>query len=240
MHIHYFQHDDFEDLAYIGRWAEKSGIATSCTRFDRPGPRFPLHSAYDWLIIMGGAMGAYEDDKHPWLSDEKRFIREAIELGKTVFGICLGSQLVAASLGAKVYPNTDPEIGFFPVVFNASAAQDGVFCHFPQQLTVMHWHNDTFELPDGAILMASSEATKNQAFRWGKNVFAFQFHFEMNMQAARTLVEKSGQNLPTSRWIQLPEDLQRQSATLQQNNDLFDIILSEMQNLTGQASKPTR
>lgn len=231
MHIHYLQHDDFEDLAYIGQWAEQKGFSTSCTRFDLPNPVLPGHECYDWLCIMGGKMGAYEEHEFPWLEDEKKFIREAIVLGKIVMGICLGSQLVASALGAKVYPNPSPEIGFFPVEFNKNANSDPVFGLFPQQLTAMHWHNDTFDLPVGAICMASSAATQNQAFRLGTKVFAIQFHFEMTELSANILIEKSGQNLVESSWVQSPKTIREMAYICKNNNRIFDGILDEIQRL---------
>jgi GMP synthase (glutamine-hydrolysing) len=228
MHIHYFQHDDYEDLAYIGQWAENKGFTTSCTRFDFPDPKLPEHENYDWLIILGGKMGAYEEDLFPSLVDEKKFIREAIEKGKLVMGICLGSQMIASSLGADVYPNSVPEIGYFPVYFNPNAQLDEVFGLFPEQLTVMSWHNDTFDLPEGAVCMASSAVTRNQAFRWGKNVFALQFHFEMNERAANTLIDKSGRNLIASDSVQPAEVIRSMNHVTIENNRIFGRILEKL------------
>lgn len=228
MHIHYFQHDDFEDLAYIGQWALEKGITTSCTRFDLPNPKFPAHETYDWLCIMGGEMGAYEESKYPWLVEEKKFIRESVDKGKIVVGICLGSQMIASSLGAKVYPNTTAEIGYFPVHFNQNAEQDDIFSLFPEQITVMHWHNDTFDLPEGAVCMASSAVTQNQAFRRGKNVFALQFHFEMNEKAANTLIGKSGTNLKVSEYVQPAEAIRSMNFVTIENNRLFSRILDRL------------
>ncbi len=228
MHIHYFQHDDFEDLAYIGEWAKSKGFTTSCTRFDLDDPKLPNHKEYDWLIILGGAVGAYEETLYPWLIDEKKFIREAIKEGKVVLGICLGSQMIASSLGAEVYPNKAPEIGYFPVHLNIHANQDDVFSLFPEKLTVMHWHNDTFNLPEGAVCMASSATTKNQAFRWGKNVFALQFHFEMNEISANTLIEKSGKNLKISESVQPVEVIRSMIHVNAENNRIFSQVLEKL------------
>lgn len=228
MHLHYFQHDDFEDLAYIGDWAKSKGFSTSCTRFDLAFPKLPKHNEYDWLIILGGAVGAYEETLYPWLIEEKKYIREAIHEGKIVIGICLGSQMIASSLGADVYPNSAPEIGYFPVYFNQNAKQDDVFSLFPKELTVMHWHNDTFNLPAGASCMASSATTCNQAFRWGKNVFALQFHFEMNEISANTLIERSGMNLKISESVQPAEVIQSMNHVIIENNKLFGQFLDKL------------
>ncbi|HPT13637.1 MAG TPA: type 1 glutamine amidotransferase [Bacteroidales bacterium] len=228
MHLHYFQHDDYEDLAYIREWAQNKGFTTSCTRLDRADPKLPSHGDYDWLIILGGAVGAYEEALYPWLIEEKKFIREAIREGKLVLGICLGSQLIASSLGADVYPNSAPEIGYFPVYFNQNAKQDDLYSLLPDELTVMHWHNDTFNLPEGAVCMASSARTRNQAFRWGKNVFALQFHFELTEMSANTLIDKSGKNLQISESVQPAEVIRSKNYVTLENNRLFGQFLDKL------------
>jgi GMP synthase-like glutamine amidotransferase len=115
MHIHYFQHDHFEDLGFIGEWAANHNFTTSVTRFDQK-PEFPSHDDYDWLVILGGKMGVNDSAEFPWLTEEIAFIKQAIRKGKTVIGICLGSQLIATALGARVYRNTEPEIGFLLLI----------------------------------------------------------------------------------------------------------------------------
>ena len=164
MHIHYFQHDHFEDLGYIGEWAASHDITTSVTRFDIK-PEFPLHEEYDWLVVLGGKMGVNDSDQFPWITAEIEFIKESIQLKKNVLGICLGSQLVASALGARVYKNQKPEMGFFPVTFNRDAQTDKVFRHFPAELKVMHMHFDIFDVPQAALAMASSNVSPCQAFR---------------------------------------------------------------------------
>jgi GMP synthase (glutamine-hydrolysing) len=129
---------------------------------------------------MGGPMNIYEYRNHPWLREEKRFIREAIESGRRVLGICLGAQLIADVLGAKIYQNDTFEIGWFPVRFAEAKKAAPVFANFPDQLTVLHWHGDTFDLPPGAAHLAESDACKNQAFAFGPKVAALQFHIEMD------------------------------------------------------------
>ncbi len=122
------------------------------------------------------------------------FITDAVESGKPVLGVCLGSQLLAAALGAKVYPNSQPEIGWYPVNFQADWA--------PETLTVCHWHGDTFELPEGAELLASSAITKNQAFRFGRNAVGVQFHLEMTPASIDGMIEACGHHLQPGDWVQ--------------------------------------
>ncbi len=131
MHIHYFQHDHFEDLGFIGDWAASRGFTTSVTRFDLK-PEFPLHEDFDWLVVMGGKMSVNDTDEFPWLSEEINFIEKAIQAGKIVIGICLGSQLVAKACGANVVRNEVPEMGFWPVKFLPKASGGCCFQAFPK------------------------------------------------------------------------------------------------------------
>ncbi len=224
MHIHCFQHDHYENLGYIGKWAACGGITTSYTRFDLE-PLFPEMESFDWLVIMGGKMSVNEESKHPWLALEKKFIRDAIRAGKTVLGICLGSQLIAGALGAVVYQNTEPEIGFFPVTFSEAASADPVFRHFPKEISVLHLHEDTFVIPKGAIGMASSVITRNQAFRFGQRVFAFQFHFEVTAESLPVLIKADNNQLAPGQWVQTAQEINRHAPDCIENNSIFNEIL---------------
>ena len=145
----------------------------------------PDWRGFDGMIVMGGPMGAYEDDTHPWLAAEKRMIREAAESGHPVWGVCLGAQLLAAALGANVYPGArGAEVGVLPVELTAAAASDPVFAGAPRSFPALQWHGDTFDVPAGATLLAGSPAYPNQAFSYG-NAYALQFHLEVSPQLAR-------------------------------------------------------
>ena len=224
MHIHYFQHDHFEDLGYIADWAAQHNFTTSVTRFDLK-PEFPSHNEYDWLVILGGKMGVYETDQYAWITPEIEFINEAINLDKIVLGICLGSQMVAHALGAKVYKNTEPEMGFYPVTFNTDARKDVIFKHFPAELNAMHMHFDIFELPAGAISMAASEVTHCQAFRYGKSVFALQFHFEVTESNASTFIREVTPEIVPGRLVQQPHGMLQHITECRLNNLVFEKML---------------
>lgn len=226
--IHYLQHDEFEDLAYIAEWAINKEHSLSCTRLDL-GETLPETASFDWLIIMGGKMGVYESDRFPWIIKELSFIRKAIEEQKAVIGICLGSQMVAAALGARVYLNNEPEIGFYPVYFNENAFIDPIFSCFDKENLVLHIHNDTFDLPEGAVLMASSEATRHQAFRFGEYVFAFQFHFETTIERTIEFMEKAMEGLTEGKWIQSKAECQQKMNICEYNNKIFNTILNRIQ-----------
>lgn len=143
------------------------------------GEPLPTGIEFDAIVVMGGPMGAYEDDLHPWLTDEKRFLRQALAADIPLFGACLGAQLLAAALGARVFPAPVPEVGVLPVELTPEGRADPVTRHLPQHLPTLQWHSDTFELPAGATLLASSPAYANQAFRVGVGAYAVQFHLEV-------------------------------------------------------------
>jgi GMP synthase (glutamine-hydrolysing) len=144
----------------------------------------------DWrrhagIVVMGGAMGAYEERLHPWLAAEKRLIAEAVEAGTPYWGVCLGAQLLAAALGARVAPGTAPELGIQSVALTEEAAGDPVFSAAPPTFRTLQWHGDTYELPDGATRLARSERYEQQAFTIGA-AYGLQFHLEVDGALAET------------------------------------------------------
>lgn len=147
------------------------------------GEPLPDWREFEGTIVMGGPMGAYDEDAHPWLVEEKRAIAEAARAGHPVWGVCLGAQLLASALGAHVYPGPEPEVGLLPVQLTPEAAHDPVFAEAPSSFPTLQWHGDTFDLPTGATLLASSPAYPNQAFVF-KRAYALQFHLEVSPQLA--------------------------------------------------------
>lgn len=128
------------------------------------------------VIVLGGPIGAYEDEKYPFLRDEIDILKQRLAAGRPTIGICLGAQLMARALGAEVYPGPEKEIGFTPIHLTEEgrASCINVF----DQAPVLHWHGDTFDLPDGAARLASTPICANQAFAYGRTAIAFQFHPE--------------------------------------------------------------
>lgn len=231
MRIHYFQHNHFEDLGYIDDWANSNNFTTSVTRFDLK-PKLPLLQDFDWLVIMGGAMGVHDSDQYPWIPEEIEFIKKAIHSGKIVIGVCLGSQMIASALGARVYKNSEPEMGFWHIKFLPSAQKDDVFRHFPKELNVMHFHFDTFTLPEGAILMASSTVTPVQAFRYSTNVFALQFHSELTVSNLPTFIRELETEIIPGPLAQNPYEMLQKINYCISNNDIFSKVLDEILQLT--------
>ena len=179
MRIHYLQHVPFEDLANIESWARSRGHDLSRTMLFSD-EKLPEMDHFDWLIIMGGPMNIYEDEKYPWLSREKEFIRQAIASDKIVLGICLGAQLIADVLGGSVRRNEYREIGWFAVSLTEEGSTSPIFSVLPKSFVALHWHGDTFAIPPGAMRIAESQACANQAFIKGKAI-GLQFHLESSL-----------------------------------------------------------
>jgi len=148
------------------------------------GDPLPDWREFAGIVAMGGPMGAYEDDRLPWLAAEKRAIAEAVRAGLPYWGVCLGAQLLAASLGARVYAGPEPEVGVLPVQLTEAARTDPVFAGAPAEFHALQWHQDTFELPDGAVALARSDAYERQAFAVGR-AYALQFHLEVDAALAQ-------------------------------------------------------
>ena len=181
------------------QWLRSSGISITSPRL-YAADSLPNHADYDLLIIMGGPMSVHDEAEFPWLQSEKTFIREAIEQGKRVLGICLGAQLIAHVLGAKIYPNAEKEIGWFPVA-GTTPHQQGVFS-FLESIDVFHWHGETFTLPEGAVQLARSVACENQGFQYGSSVIGLQFHLETTSDSAHKLVDHCRQELVPAPYVQ--------------------------------------
>lgn len=206
MKIHYLQHVPFEGLGSIAAWAAARGYQVSATRLYQ-NEVLPSGDSFDWLIVTGGPMGVHDEADYPWLIEEKRFINQTITAGKTVLGICLGAQLVASVLGARVYRNAHTEIGWFPIQLTAQARESSLFSSLPSSLDVFHWHGDTFDLPAGAVHLARSAACEQQAFVLDERIVGLQFHLEMTKQTAGDLIHHCRTEIVPARFIQTAEEM---------------------------------
>ncbi len=202
------KHIGFEGPGAIAQWAQQNGheldIAPLYHDHHLPSPE-----GYDAILIMGGPMNVYEEDKYPWLAKEKSYIRGAIASGKHVLGVCLGAQLIAVSMGAKITANENKEIGWFPI--NRTEDCPTTFS-MPKTLKVFHWHGDTFEIPQGAHRIASSDACFNQGFVHHSKVLALQCHLEMTPESLTLLATSCSNELVHAPYIQNMERLQREPA----------------------------
>ncbi|HSI10585.1 MAG TPA: type 1 glutamine amidotransferase [Chthoniobacter sp.] len=221
MRIHSLEHQPEEGPAKIADWAAARGHTLSRTALYAAEPP-PALETFDLLVIMGGGMNIYQHRDHPWLVEEKAFLRRAIDAGKPILGICLGAQLLADVLGGKVYQNPEKEIGWFPVTFTD---RSGLFAGFPETMNVMHWHGDTFDLPPGACLIGSSEGCPRQAFVWGDRVVGLQFHLEMGAVNVADLATVAAEDLTPGRFVQSSAQLTETPADLPvAHSSLFTLL----------------
>jgi GMP synthase (glutamine-hydrolysing) len=172
------RHLHFEDLGSLTPALERAGYAiryADCC-VDDIAAIDPL--APDLVVVLGGPIGAYDDEAYPTLKNEIDLLETRLGANRPTIGICLGAQLMARALGARVYPTGLKEIGWAPVTLSPQGCESA-FRHLGQDNTaVLHWHGDTFDLPEGATLLASTEICRNQAYSWGANALGFQFHPE--------------------------------------------------------------
>ena len=227
MKIHYLQNVPFEGLGSIADWAQKRGHRLSSTQM-YDNTTLPSIGDFDMLIVMGGSMGACDETDYPWLKNEKALIKQAIDAGKYVVGICLGAQLIANVLGARVYPNQEKEIGWWEVNLNDKAQKNPVFEGFPSSFTPFQWHGDTFEIPTGAEHLICSQACVNQAFIYNKKTLALQFHFETTPQSLHEIMANCGNEILPANFIQSREVILANQHHMAINHQLLEKLLDQL------------
>lgn len=203
--IHWLQHVPFEGLGSMEEWLIEQGHNLFCTRLWAGDP-FPPLDSFAGLIVMGGPMGIYEHEQYPWLVREKAFLRAVVDREIPILGICLGAQLLADVLGAEVRANPEKEIGWFPVI-RTPDIPESLRPVLPEELTVFHWHGDTFGLPEDAVRLYTSSACANQAFLYRDHVLGLQFHLETTRDSAAALIDNCRPELVSAPWIQREEEM---------------------------------
>lgn len=182
----------------------------------------PALSEIDIVIIMGGPMSVHDESEFPWLVEEKRFLREAISAGIPILGICLGAQLLASALGAKIYKNSQKEIGWFDIT---KVPNPGF--QFPDTIKVFHWHGETFTLPPGAVHLARSAACEQQAFQYGENIIGLQFHLETTQETINSLIKNCNDELISDIYIQPETSIKYEKIeNFGKINNLMSLILN--------------
>jgi GMP synthase-like glutamine amidotransferase len=225
--VHWLQHVPFEGLGSIAPWLEARHAQVSTTRLFEEAALPPVDDL-DVLIVMGGPMSVNDLSLHPWLSAEKRFIAEAMERGTSVLGICLGAQLIAGALGARVYRNSLPEIGWFPIEKTGPTGPDGPARWLPDTCTVFHWHGETFDLPSGARPLARSKACENQAFTIGAHVIGLQFHLETTPASARAMIEAGRAELVPGPYVQREGEMLADPGRFARANAVMSALLETL------------
>jgi GMP synthase-like glutamine amidotransferase len=198
MKVQVLQHVPFEGLGSIETWLTARGASVQYARFYQSAVLPDLRSV-DFVIAMGGPMSVNDEHAYPWLKHEKTFIREAVSRGLPVLGVCLGAQLIASALGARVFANDHKEIGWFPI---QAVTTDSDAFRFPPRATVFHWHGETFDLPPGAVHLARSTGCENQAFQIGKNVIGLQFHLEATPETVDQIIQHCRRDLVDGEYVQ--------------------------------------
>jgi GMP synthase-like glutamine amidotransferase len=227
LRIHHFQHVAFEGLGNIEEWISLHGHSLTTTMF-YANEKLPEISDIDWLIVMGGSMSVHDEEQYPWMVSEKQFIRKAVDAGKTVLGICLGSQLISTALGANVYQNKNKEIGWFDIEFTPFAKSDNLFSEMGKKLKVFHWHGDTFDLPENAVHLAFSEGCKNQAYIYKSRVLALQFHLEPTLKSLQQMIETGRKELTRGKYIQTEKEIIAKKQLLASNRKIMFMLLDRL------------
>jgi GMP synthase-like glutamine amidotransferase len=201
-----FQHVPYESPGHILEWIKKNGHSIGFVNF-YDHPALPEIKNTDALIVMGGPMNIHDDEEYSFLADERNFLKQFILSGKKVLGICLGAQMVADAMGAKVMKNEHREIGWFQVNVQQENLPINFQDIFPNAFATFHWHGDTFDLPDNVNGFVHSEATQNQGFIH-HNLAAFQFHPEMTLAGIKELVQHNAEVFKHSNlFIQSKEEI---------------------------------
>lgn len=227
MRVHIIQHVPFEGPGAIGEWARERGHTVAVTE-QWSGGRLPALDEFDFLVVMGGPMSANDDAQFPWLAAEKSLIAEALQRQKAILGVCLGAQLLASVFGARVYRNQHKEIGWFPVRLVPEAVGSRLFSALPARMTVLHWHGETFDLPEGAVRLAESDACRNQAFEFGGRALGLQFHLEVQPEGLKTLIENCAQDIDSGAYVQPAAEMLAAAHLSQALRPVLDAILDRM------------
>lgn len=227
MKLHYLQHVAYETPACILDWIKQNGVECTSTKFFNKD-ELPNIDSLDFLLIMGGPMGVNDESLYTWLKKEKEFIKKCIENDKIILGICLGAQLIANVLGENVYKNKHKEVGWFPIKITQEAKNTELLNSSPDELTVFHWHGDTFDIPNGAIHLAESEGCKNQAFVLNERIVGLQFHFEVTEDSLNEMVKFGKGELVKNIYIQNEKEILDGKRYIEENNKIMCKLLDSL------------
>ena len=203
MQVLIIKHVEIEGPGLVEYCLDQKRISSQVLCLDS-GVRLPKPQDFTHIVLLGGPMSVYEEDRYPFLKHEDLFIKEAIQRGKSILGICLGAQLMAKALGAKVFKAPVKEVGWYDVSLTRIGSRDPLFSDLPKTFPVFQWHEDTFEIPKAGKLVATSSPISHQAFRYGENAYGLQFHLEVTEEMitewVETYAEEKGgdQNSPFS------------------------------------------
>jgi GMP synthase-like glutamine amidotransferase len=228
MRIHTIEHVPFEGPAALEIWALERGHSLARTPMYREEPP-PSLDAIDLLAVMGGPMSVHDERDHPWLIKEKAFLREAVQRGKRILGVCLGAQLLSEVLGGAVDRNPEPEIGWLPVELTAEGSASPLFAGLPATFGAFHWHGETFSIPPGGARLAKSQGCANQAFAYGEGILGLQFHLETTPRSMELLIENCSDEIVDAPFVQNAE---RMRALVEEHRRIRPLMNLLLDNLT--------
>jgi GMP synthase-like glutamine amidotransferase len=224
MDVHYLQHVPYEPPAAIGDWARERGHDLTGTHLYEDD-HLPTPDDYDLLVVMGGPMGVGDTDEYPWLAPERELIAETLDAEVPVLGVCLGAQQVAAALGADVYAHEEREVGWFPVE-TTDAATHSPLAPLAPGFPAFHWHGDTFDVPDGGTLLATTSVCRNQAFSAANGLaLGLQFHLEATRESVGALVDAVDGETGSGEFVQDAEELLAEDAPFDELRGALDAAL---------------
>lgn len=228
MKVHYLQHAPFEQPGYIETWLLENHHSISSTQFFERDYHLPEIETIDAVIFLGGPMGVYDEFQFPWLAAEKEFLKNCINSGKKVLGVCLGAQLIADCMGAKIIPAKNKEVGWYKVRPTADCKKaDWLFDLFKENPTVFHWHGDQFEIPqNGCWNGLVSEANDNQLLFRNENIIGLQIHLEVTGKTMNLMLKNSTHDLQAGTFIQSENEIKAGSIHIQNCNKILSQILS--------------
>ncbi len=224
MRIHCLLQTEEPACGFFPEWAVGHGHVWECTVVPR-ADELPKASELDCLVVLGGPMSVWQDQRYPWLSKQKRYLEKLIAAGKPVLGICLGAQLVADVLGARAYRGRHNEVGWFTVESTPESRDTWLGNTVPSRFETFLWHTDTYDLPEGAVRIARSRGFENQGFIWNQ-VLALQFHLEVTPAWVRMLVNRDAEQLVEAPFSQSAETvLGRPESVYRDSNTLMGLVL---------------
>lgn len=221
--IHVLQQVPFEGPGTIAEWAEKNDRKLRIYRvYENEFPKLPV----DGLIVMGGPYGVADAASLPWMIEEMQLIKQVMDSGAKVLGICLGAQLIADVLGSYIYDNDHKEIGWLPIRFNKKPK--GVFAGWPEEFSAFHWHSQQFEIPEGTTGLMRSQACRNQAFAIDDRVVALQFHLEMTPEGIEALCDHCPNDLSPGIFVQSKTDMLSTTEHVVRNKEMLFSLLDKL------------
>ncbi len=231
MQVHIFQQVAFEGPGSINEWAQMLGHSLTSTHWYQAESQLPAET--ELLVVLGGPMSVHDEDKHPWLREEKKQIEIALTRQIPIVGICLGAQLIADVLGAKISTNAHKEIGWFPIHRHSDLTENTLTRVLPEKVLAFHWHGETFDLPAGAHALYYSEACAQQAFLYDNHVLGLQCHLETTPVQAQALMEECASELEEeSPYIQQGDHILGPVHQFMEANDLLSQLLFQLKRLS--------